>query len=253
MPHAPSLPPELAANLPTRPVPTARRPLLGQQVLVVEDSRVAGEAIRLMCLRSGARIRRASTLGAASRHLATWFPNVVIVDLGLPDGPGTELIERLHLGRPRVDAVIGLSGDPALEDAATQAGADAFIAKPVASVAAFQEAVLAVLPADARPLGPRALDLNEIPVDAEAFRDDLAHAASLLGDADAPGGPGPQDGPGGYVAGFLVGVAASAGDAELHAAAVAAAQGGAPAAAERLSCLVRTRLDSAPPAPPVAV
>ncbi len=245
MPHAPSPPPELAANLPARPAPTANRPLLGQQILVVEDSRVAGEAIRLMCLRSGARIRRAGTLGAASRHLATWFPNVVIVDLGLPDGPGTALIERLHLGRPRIDAVIGLSGDPALEDAATEAGADAFIAKPVASVAAFQEALLAVLPAGARPRGPRALDLTEIPVDAEAFRDDLAHAAALLGDSDPP------EGSGGYVAGFLAGVAASAGDAALHAAALAAERDG--AAAAGLAALVRARLDAAPPASPIAV
>lgn len=222
-----------------RPAPTARRPLLGQQVLVVEDSRVAGEAIRLMCLRSGARIRRASTLAAAGRHLSAWFPNVVIVDLGLPDGSGAELIERLHLGRPRVEAVIGLSGDPALEDAATAAGADAFIAKPVASVAAFQEAVLAVLPAGARPPGPRALDLSEVIVDAEAFRDDMAHAAALLdGGADAA-----AELPPGYLARFLAGVAESAGDdALLRAARAALAPDPAGDGEDRLAALVRARL-----------
>ena len=91
--------------------PTANRPLLGLTVLVVEDSRFSCDAMRLLCLRSGARIRRADCLRSARRHLQVYRPTVVIIDLGLPDGNGVDLIQELSRAEPRVAVVLGTSGD----------------------------------------------------------------------------------------------------------------------------------------------
>ncbi len=198
------------------PAPTAARPLLGLTILVVEDSRFACEAMRLLCLRSGARIRRADCLRSARRHLQVYRPSVVIIDLGLPDGNGADLIADLNIAQPRVSAIIATSGDSHLEPDAMAAGADRFIAKPITSISTFQEAVLSTLPPDRRPSGPRVMSNEEVAPDRIAFQDDMAHIADVLEDP-------PDEHALDYVAQFLCGVARSASDQCLEEAARALA------------------------------
>ena len=201
---------DLFQNLTGKPRPTPDRPLLGLTVLVVEDSRFASEAMRLLCLRSGARIRRADCIASAERHLGLYHPSVVIVDLGLPDGSGLDLIARLHAMRPRVPVVLGTSGaDPSTaEGEARLAGADAFLPKPVETLAAFQSAILAHLPPDLRPtLPPRLVEGGRITPDTLSYREDLSHAMALLAQPDPPLG---------YLRRFLLGVARGAQDKALE-------------------------------------
>jgi DNA-binding response OmpR family regulator len=221
--------------------PTAERPLLGLTVLIVEDSRFACEAMRLLCLRSGARIRRADSLASARRHLRVYRPSVVIVDLGLPDGSGTELIEELSVAQPRVDVLLAISGDTGAAQMASDAGADGFLAKPIASLAEFQEAVLTQLPDEARPEGFRLVSDEEIHPDPIALQDDLAHAADMISHAT-------EDDMTGYLAQFLAGVAKSAGDVPLREAAEQLGchrRDGQPTSDDlsRISGLVNERLD----------
>jgi CheY-like chemotaxis protein len=198
------------------PAPTAARPLMGLTILVVEDSRFACEAMRLLCLRSGARIRRADCLRSARRHLQVYRPSVILIDLGLPDGNGVDLIAELAQTQPRVDAIIAISGDTHMEPDARAAGADGFMDKPITSISTFQEAILATLPAERRPSGPRILTDEEVAPDRIAYQDDMAHIADVL---DSP----PDDHALDYVAQFLSGVARSADDQGLEEAAKALA------------------------------
>ena len=87
-----------------------RQCLFAVTILLVEDSRSASEAIRLYAAESGARVRRADTLHAASRHLAIYRPNVVMVDLGLPDGDGMALIRHLASASTPITAIVALAG-----------------------------------------------------------------------------------------------------------------------------------------------
>jgi CheY-like chemotaxis protein len=229
--------PDALSPLFAAPQPASDRPLAGVTVLLVEDSRFASEAVRLLCLRSGARIRRADSLRSAERHLATYRPTVVVVDLGLPDGSGLGLIARLAAAQPRLPAILATSGDEGAREAALAAGADAFLPKPCTGLAAFQRAVLGALRLDGAAAAAAA---DEVAPDRLAYRDDLAGARQMLAD---PAGPAAMA----YAARFLAGVARSADDPPLaEAAADLSAQigAGAPAGAilARVAGLLEQRL-----------
>lgn len=228
---------DLTRYLATRPA-TADRPLLGLTVLLVEDSRFASEAMRLLCLRSGARIRRADCLRTAYRHLQTYRPGIVIVDMGLPDGSGAELIRAVKAMQAPQPAVLCLSGDPTTEVAARAAGADDFIEKPLESLAFFQQRVLALLPADERPRGLHPLRDERIAPDPLALRDDLSQAAEVL--AARPDRAATE-----YVAQFLSGIARASHDTALASAAGEYGRAPAPAALSRLNGIVQARLAAA--------
>lgn len=202
-----------AANYPT---PTAARPLLGLTVLVVEDSRYACEAMRLLCLRSGARIRRADCIRSARRHLQVYRPSIVVVDMGLPDGNGADLIAELAQVETEKSIVLATSGDSTLEQEAIAAGAQGFLGKPITSLAVFQQMVLAALPADRQPMGLRTMVDEQVSPDEIAYHDDINYAAELLENA-------PTDQALDYIAQFLEGVARSAEDQRMEQAARALA------------------------------
>lgn len=205
------MPEPLEDFLMSRP-PTAERPLLGHTVLVVEDSRFACEAMRLLCLRSGARIRRADSLRSAHRHLRTYRPSVIVVDLGLPDGSGIDLIRDLAAAVPRIAVILATSGEDDAATAAMGAGADGFLPKPITSLAVFQEAVLSRIPVEGHPPGLRTVPQDDVAPDRIALRDDLAHIADVLDTAD-------DDRTLDYIARFIAGVAKSAADRPLQTAA----------------------------------
>ncbi|HMO72575.1 MAG TPA: response regulator [Paracoccaceae bacterium] len=189
-------------------VPSPDLPLAGLTLLAVEDSRYASDALRLMAQRSGARLRRAGTVAEAARHLRVYRPDAVLLDPGLPDGCGLDLLAASGVQGRGAPPVIVLSGDAGWREAALEAGAAAFLEKPLAGLPAFQSALLAVLPDRAWLAGLAPAQAALPPGDPLALCDDLAAAAGRLA-------AGPDDRARRYVAGFLGGLARATGDAVL--------------------------------------
>lgn len=189
-------------------------PLAGRTLLLVEDSRAASDAVRLYCQRLGARLRRADSLAAAHRHLATFRPDAVIADICLPDGSGLALISELAASRPRPAAIVGLSGIDMDEAAAAarQAGADAFLPKPIPGIDAFRRALSRI---DG---GPPHRERAVAACDEAAAIDDRRRALSVLRRARDVGDSGLCR----YAASFVVTLTVDAGRREGDALAIRA-------------------------------
>lgn len=211
----------------------ADRPLRGFTVLAVEDSRHACDLFRLLCQKLGARLRRAASLAEAEAHLRTYRPDLVIIDLGLPDGRGEGLIRRLTQSRPSAPGgprplVFGTSGDLEGRAAALAAGAQGFLDKPLPGIAAFlatlaphlspaRQEVLRLAErlwarqgqaAEGEGAAPQTLPPPLPPPDPLTLRDDLCDAAARL--EAAPDAKGRA-----YLLGLLEGLARITGDGGL--------------------------------------
>lgn len=72
--------------------------LAGRKVLVVEDSPEMAELIRSYLETEGLKVFAAASAGACVRQLALHRPDIVLMDLNLPDEDGLDLAKRLRLG-----------------------------------------------------------------------------------------------------------------------------------------------------------
>lgn len=220
---------------PDSPTRLSPLPLGGITILVVEDSRFAAEALRLLAMRAGARLRRAETIAQAERHLGLYAPDCLIVDCSLPDGDGCALIAAAHQGPYRPPVILGLSGDAAQEPRTLAAGADGFLGKPLPPLPHLMRMMRPKLRPDPAGMVPLC------DPDALALQDDLRHALDML----AKSARMPR-----YIADFVASLAAQSRDAEL--AAAAAAYRGAPEHERRLKRLLADRMGDGGQALPLA-
>jgi two-component system KDP operon response regulator KdpE len=101
-------------------------------VLVIDDERQILRALKAGLSAHGYDVETASTGGDGLDTLATKAPDCVIVDLGLPDVDGTEVIRRLR-GWSEVPVIVLSVRDASSEKvAALDAGADDYVNKPFA-------------------------------------------------------------------------------------------------------------------------
>ncbi len=102
-----------------------------QRALIVDDSDVLRRLIE-MCLRpAGFEIATASTGEEAVEVASEFQPDIVLLDIGLPDMTGWDVLEKLRSSGPNSDAkVLILSGYEDVHTEAKRLGADGALIKP---------------------------------------------------------------------------------------------------------------------------
>lgn len=106
----------------------------GLTVLVVEDDDAARELITLAVQQLGWRVREAATaseaVGAAEREP----PDLVLLDIGLPDASGLEVLRRIRRSSSMPVIVLSGAADDESKVALLDAGADDYLVKPIGRV-----------------------------------------------------------------------------------------------------------------------
>ena len=138
---------------------------MSTRVLVVDDEPQILRALRTSLRGAGYEVETAETGAAALSEAAMRPPDVVILDLVLPDGTGIDVCRELRTWTSVPVVVLSAIGEEREKVAALDAGADDYVTKPVGI-----DELLARLRAVLRrtvPSGEPVIELGELSVDLE--------------------------------------------------------------------------------------
>lgn len=102
----------------------------GPLVLLIEDDSQVRRFLRATLGAHGYRLLEAETGDSGLRHASTAQPDVILLDLGLPDIDGLEVTRRLRDWTSTPIIVISARGQEADKVNALDAGADDYLTKP---------------------------------------------------------------------------------------------------------------------------
>ncbi|HEY4210373.1 MAG TPA: response regulator [Steroidobacteraceae bacterium] len=129
------------------------------QILIVEDEPEIRRVLRVLLQTESYRLIEADTLHRAEIEARSHKPDLLLVDLGLPDGDGLTLIRRIRTFSPVAIIVISARTMEEQKIAALDAGADDYVMKPF-SAPELLARVRAALRRNSRGSGEHALTLQ---------------------------------------------------------------------------------------------
>jgi two-component system KDP operon response regulator KdpE len=103
------------------------------KILLVDDEVALQRALVPLLASRGYDVRAAGTGAQALAAFDTWAPDLVVLDLGLPDLDGTDVCRRIRASAEAPIIVLSARGAEADKVAALDLGADDYVTKPFGS------------------------------------------------------------------------------------------------------------------------
>jgi two-component system KDP operon response regulator KdpE len=100
------------------------------QILVIEDEPTIRQVLRVTLVAENYRVIEADTAARAEIETRSHKPDLLLIDLGLPDGDGILVIRRLRAWSPVPIVVLSARTQEEQKIAALDAGADDYVTKP---------------------------------------------------------------------------------------------------------------------------
>jgi two-component system KDP operon response regulator KdpE len=100
------------------------------EILVIDDEPQLRRLLRLTLEDAGYAVREAGTGQAGLDEIVRHSPDAVVLDLGLPDLPGVEVLKRLREWNSVPVLILSVFGQEGSKVAGLDAGADDYLTKP---------------------------------------------------------------------------------------------------------------------------
>lgn len=142
---------------------------LQPEILLIEDDPQIRRFLRASLPAQGYRLREAETASEGYVQSSSHTPDLILLDLGLPDGDGLSLIPRIRAFSVAPIIVLSARGQEKDKIAALDAGADDFVSKPFA-MGELQARIRAALRRAAPAPPASAMRIGEIEIDFTARR-----------------------------------------------------------------------------------
>ena len=113
------------------PGPSASTGPAQRRVLVVDDDAMVAEVVTTYLQRAGFSVAQTESGNQAREVVATWEPDLVVLDLTLPDLDGLAVCQRIRVHRPTLPVIVLTArGDEDERVLGLQVGADDYVTKP---------------------------------------------------------------------------------------------------------------------------